>query len=274
MEKAIEIQNSTAGSGGKVGLSSRTVYNLVGVLSGIVLLAIWEVAGRAVNPLFASYPTQIAVELWKITTTGVLGPAILDSAMPFLTAMALAIVVGIPIGVALGQSILFRAAFGKYIIALYMMPIIALIPVYMLWFGLGFGVKVAIIFTMAIFPIIINTWDGVSSVPKSMVELGTTFLASPMQIIRLIVIPHTIPHIMTGIRLGLGRGIVAMIVAEFFTGVTGLGALIIMASNQFNTPGLFAPIIVLMLIGVALTQFVSYVEAKIAPWQKALSASK
>jgi ABC-type nitrate/sulfonate/bicarbonate transport system permease component len=249
---------------------SSFLQNLVGVGTGIVLLLVWELAGKSINPLFASYPSQIAQELWRTTADGTLPHAVVDSAGPFIVAFALAILVGVPVGVMLGRSVVFRAAFGNYIVALYMMPVIALIPIYMLWFGLGFLVKVAIIFTMSIFPIIINTWDGVSSVPKTMVELGQTFLASNRQIVFKIVLPASIPFIMTGIRLGIGRGIVAMIVAEFFTGVTGLGALIIMASNQFNTPGIFAPIFVLMLIGVGLTRLVGWAEHAVAPWQDSI----
>lgn len=257
---------------GEVVKQSPLLQSLVGIGTGVALLAIWELAGKSINPLFASYPSQIAIELWRISTGGVLLPAVFDSAAPFLTGFLLAVLVGIPVGIALGRSVMFRAAFGNYIVALYMMPVIALIPIYMLWFGLGFAVKVAIIFTMSIFPIIINTWDGVSSVPKTMIELGQTFLASKWQIVFKIVLPASIPFIMTGIRLGIGRGIVAMIVAEFFTGVTGLGALIIMASNQFNTPGLFAPIFVLMLIGVGLTRLVGWIENVVAPWQSGVKA--
>lgn len=251
---------------------SPLLQSLVGIGTGMALLVIWELAGKSINPLFASYPSQIAIELWRISTDGVLLPAVFDSAAPFLTGFLLAVLFGIPVGIALGRSVMFRAAFGNYIVALYMMPVIALIPIYMLWFGLGFAVKVAIIFTMSIFPIIINTWDGVSSVPKTMIELGQTFLASKWQIVFKIVLPASIPFIMTGIRLGIGRGIVAMIVAEFFTGVTGLGALIIMASNQFNTPGLFAPIFVLMFIGVGLTRLVGWIEHVVAPWQSGVKA--
>lgn len=254
-------------SSGETFRKSALLQGLVGIVTGAALLLMWELAGKSINPLFASYPSQIGLELWNIAVDGTLLPAIFDSAAPFLVGFLLAVVVGIPIGVALGRSVVFRAAFGSYIVALYMMPVIALIPLYMLWFGLGFAVKVAIIFTMSIFPIIINTWDGVSSVPKTMIELGQTFLASKSQIVFKIVLPASVPFIMTGIRLGIGRGIVAMIVAEFFTGVTGLGALIIMASNQFNTPGLFAPIFVLMLIGVGLTRLVGWIEHMVAPWR-------
>ncbi|MEC5293126.1 ABC transporter permease [Aurantimonas sp. C2-6-R+9] len=252
----------------------RFLNGLIGIGTGFLILIIWEIAGKEINPLFASYPTQIAAELWRMTTGGQLLPAILESMYPFLTAFVLSAAIGIPVGIALGRSLLFRAAFGNYIVAIYMMPVIALIPLYMLWFGLGFMVKVAIIFTMAIFPIIINTWDGVSAVPKTMIELGQTFLASRTQVVCKIVLPAAVPFIMTGLRLAVGRGIVAMVVAEFFTGVSGLGALIIMAGNQFNTAGLFGPVVVLMLIGVGLTQLVSFIENKVAPWQKSTSASK
>ena len=115
------------------------------------------------------------------------------------------------------------------------MPLVALVPLLVLWLGLGFAVKAAIVLLMSVFPICINTWLGVAAVPKSLIEVGKSFVAPDRVILRRIVLPATLPYIMAGIRLAVGRAVVAMIIAEFFTAISGLGAIIINSANNFDT---------------------------------------
>jgi ABC-type nitrate/sulfonate/bicarbonate transport system permease component len=241
------------------------------IISTIVILLIWEVLGRQINPLFASFPTAIAEAGWKMLLDGNIITAFITSVQPLIVGYALAAVVGIPIGLLVGRYRVLEAAFGIYITAGYATPLVALVPLFVLWFGLGFAVKVAIIFSLTIFPIIINTWAGVQSVPKSKIEVGTAFVASQSQIMRKIVVPATIPHIMTGLRLGVGRGVIGMVIAEFFTAISGLGALIIQTGNSFKTADMFVPIIVVMALGIGLTALVGVLERKVAPWHRSVT---
>jgi ABC-type nitrate/sulfonate/bicarbonate transport system permease component len=241
------------------------------IISTIVILLIWEVFGRQINPLFASFPTAIAEAGWEMLLDGSIITAFITSVQPLIVGFALAAVVGIPIGLLVGRYSVLEAAFGIYITAGYATPLVALVPLFVLWFGLGFAVKVAIIFSLTIFPIIINTWAGVQSVPKSMIEVGTAFVASQSQIMRKIVVPATIPHIMTGLRLGVGRGVIGMVIAEFFTAISGLGAIIIQTSNSFKTADMFVPIIVVMALGIGLTALVGVLERKVAPWHRSVT---
>src|SRR5262249_19275141 len=136
----------------------------------VVLLGAWEVLGRDINPVFGSYPSAIAEAFWQLARTGKLWTALLDSLRPFLLGYALAIVVGIPIGLVAGRFRAVEAAIGIYITAGYAMPLVALVPLLVLWLGLGFAVKVAVVFLMSVFPICINTWHGVTAVPKTLIE--------------------------------------------------------------------------------------------------------
>jgi len=147
---------------------------------------------------------------------------------------ALAIVVGVPLGLVTGRFRMLEAAIGIYITAGYAMPLVALVPLLVLWLGLGFTVKVAIIFLLSVFPICINTWLGVNAVPKTLIEVGKSFVASDSVILRRIILPATLPYIMAGIRLAVGRAVVAMVIAEFFTSISGLGAIIITSRQQFR----------------------------------------
>jgi NitT/TauT family transport system permease protein len=121
-------------------------------------------------------------------------------------------------------------------------------------------------------PITINTWRGVRSVPRSFIEVGTAFGASQRQIMRKIVIPATLPHVITGLRLGVGRALIAMVLGEFFTAVSGLGGIIITAGNNFDTNRMFVPIIVIMVLGVALTGLLDVLERRLAPWHHAIGS--
>ena len=142
-----------------------------------------------------------------------------------------------------------------------------MVPLLILWLGLGFAVKAAVVFLMSLFPITINTWLGVTAVPKSLIDVGRAFVASDAVILRRIVLPATLPYIMAGTRLAVGRAVVAMVIAEFFTTISGLGAIIINSANNFDTATMFVPIVVLMVMAIGLNSLIGLVEGWVAPWQ-------
>ena len=236
-------------------------------LSVAVLLGVWEFFGRDVNPVFGSYPSAIALAFVELVRTGQLGAALYESLRPFVVGYGLAIVVGVPLGLVIGRFRIVEAALGIYVTAGYAMPLVALVPLLILWLGLGFAVKAAVVFLMSVFPICINTWLGVTAVPKNLIEVGKSFVASDAVILRRIVLPATLPYIMAGIRLAVGRAVVAMVIAEFFTTISGLGAIIINSANNFDTATMFVPIMVLMVLAIGLNSLIGWVERRVAPWQ-------
>ena len=244
---------------------------VITVASVVVVLIIWEIFGRQINPVFGSYPTAIAAAFWELLISGQLGAALYDSLRPFVLGYGLAIVVGIPVGLVVGRFRVAEAALGLYVTAGYAMPLVALVPLLILWLGLGFAVKVAVVFLMSLFPIIINTWLGVVAVPKTLIEVGKSFVAPDLVILRRIILPATLPYIMAGIRLAVGRAVVAMVIAEFFTTISGLGAVIINSANNFDTATMFVPIIILMVMAIGLNWLIGWVERRVAPWQAEIS---
>src|SRR6185312_4432734 len=240
---------------------------VITTISLCVALALWEIVGRQINPIFGSDPSAIAEAFWELLRSGQLGAALYDSLRPFVAGYGLAIVLGVPFGLVIGRFRTAEASLGIYLTAGYAMPLVALVPLLILWLGLGFKVKVAVIFLMSVFPICINTWLGVTAVPKTLIEVGKSFVASDAVILRRIVLPATLPYIMAGIRLAVGRAVVAMVVAEFFTTISGLGAVIINSANNFDTATTFVPIIVIMLMAVGLNVLIGLVERLVAPWQ-------
>lgn len=238
---------------------------------GVVLLVLWQIIGSNVSPVLLTYPTAVAAEAQHMIADGSLPAAFGSSIQPFLLGYLIAMLVGIPVGLFVGRYRLMEAALGPYITAGYATPLVALLPLFIVWFGIGFTVKVAIVFTLTVFPILINTWRGVQAVPKSTIEVGLAFGASPGQIMSKIIVPGTLPHIMTGLRLGVGRAVIGIVIGEFFTAVNGLGGIIINSANSFNTARMFVPIIVVLLWGVVMTQLVGIAERKLAPWHMAMS---
>jgi NitT/TauT family transport system permease protein len=249
----------------------RMPRSLITALSVICLFGLWEWFGRDVNPVFGSYPSAIFWAGVALIKSGKLWVALLDSLKPFLAGYGLAVVFGVPLGLVIGRFRLLEAALGIYVTAGYAMPLVALVPLLILWLGLGFGVKVAIIFLMSVFPITINAWLGVRAVPKTLIEVGQSFVASNATILRRIILPATLPYIMAGLRLAVGRAVVAMIVAEFFTSIGGLGGIIINSANNFDTATMFVPVVVIVVLAIGLTAMIGTFEKRVAPWPAEMS---
>ncbi|NSY25310.1 ABC transporter permease [Agrobacterium vitis] len=202
----------------------------------------------------------------EMTLNGRLPTAFFQSMQVFFLGFAIATLSGISLGLVLGRSRSLEALFGFYLTAGNSMPMIAVVPLFILWFGLGFGVKVAIIAALSFFPICISTWDGVRSVPKSLVEVGRSFVGSRSAILFKIVLPASVPSIMAGLRLAVGKGVIALVIAEFLTSLSGLGGIILSAANNFDTAEMLAPIVVLLAFAVALNAVMLRLERFLAPW--------
>src|SRR5262249_17145725 len=154
-----------------------------------LFLIIWEILGRRTNPIFGAPPSAIFDAFLVLLYNGKLATALWQSLQPFLVGYGAAIVIGVPLGLVLGRFWVVEAAIGILVTGGYAMPLLALVPLLILWFGLGFAVKAAVIFLMSIFPICINTWLGVKSVPKTLIEVGKSLVASDAVILRRIVLP-------------------------------------------------------------------------------------
>lgn len=240
-------------------------------ISLVIFFGLWEILGRDVNPVFGSYPSAIAVAFYDILKDGTLLPAFYESLKSFMLGYVLSIVVGVPLGLVIGRYRVVEAALGVYVTAGFAMPLVALVPLLVLWFGLGVAVKVAVVFLMSVFPVIINTWAGVVAVPRSLIDVGRSFVAPDHVIMRRIILPATLPYVMVGMKLAIGKAVVAMIIAEFFTALSGLGAIIINSANNFDTATMFVPVVLLMVMATSLTWLIGALERRVAPWQSEIA---
>lgn len=242
--------------------------NLIRTVSVVIFLIVWEYGAGFVDPMFLASPSAIAKAFVEMVRTGELEAAFLQTMYPFVIGMTITIVGGIAIGVLMAELPWIEYILDPFVNALYAIPRIALVPLIILWLGLESVGKIAILVSVAIFPVIINTFAGIKDVRGSMIEVGHAYGATRLQIFMKITLPAIVPFIMTGIRLAVGLGIIGVIIAEFFTAVSGLGGLIVNYSNLFVTPKLFVPIIVVGVMGVILTELVVALEKRLSRWRQ------
>ncbi len=239
----------------------------------VIILVGWEIIGRYVltNPLFFAPLSEVVaagVHLWR---DGELETHILVSLTELLEGVAAAIVFGIAAGVGVGISQRTREYIEVYITALYATPLVAVTPLLILWLGIGVFSKAAVVFLTAVFPILINTASGVRATDAQLIEVAQSFCATRRQIIAKVMLPAAVPFMLTGIRLGIGRGIVGVVVGELFGAQAGLGYLIFTSGQTFDVPALFVGIITLAAMGVGLTLAAELVEHRALRWRRPVS---
>jgi NitT/TauT family transport system permease protein len=239
----------------------------VRLFSLFAFLVLWEFFGRRVNPILFTYPTAIVRAFAELVVSGELQSYMKESLLVLLYASVLSVIVGVIFGVVMGRFAIVEWATDIYVSALYSMPMVAMVPLIVLWFGFRVPAKVTIVFLFMVFPILLNTYQGVKDVDRNLQEVARSFCSSEGQLWRHLIIPSAIPFIVVGVRLAIGRGLVGMIVAEFYTSVTGLGYMIVRYANAFETDKLFVPIVVVMVLGVGLMWLAKWIEGRIAPWR-------
>jgi NitT/TauT family transport system permease protein len=241
--------------------------NVIRIMAVAVFFAVWEYFGRQMNPVFMVPPSAIFSAAVELTRDGTLLKAMMQSLLPFSVGLAITIVGGIAIGIVMAQWPILEYVLDPFVNAFYAIPRIALVPLIILWVGLEFGGKVTILVSVAIFPVIVNTYAGIKDVRGSMLEIGKAYGATPAQIFFKIVLPAAVPFIMAGVRLSVGLAIIGIVVGEFFTAISGLGGMIVEYANSFATAKLFVPVIIIALVGVVLTEFVVFLERRLSRWR-------
>lgn len=241
---------------------------MVRAVSVVVVILLWEYFGRDVNPLFLSYPSAIARAFVQLIGNGQFTQQALNSLHVYVVGLAAALAVGILLGLLMGRYRLAEYIFDPFVYALDATPRVALIPILLLWFGLGASAKIAVVFLSGVFPVLMNTFSGVRTVSSGLVEVGRAYGAGEGKIFTKIIVPASLPFIMAGVRLAVGRALIGIITAEMFAAVTGLGALLIRYSSALATDKFFVPVIFLALLGVILTRAVEILEKRFAPWKE------
>ena len=245
-------------------------HYLAGFLSVVGGLALWELVSRflVANALFLAAPSEIAVAIYNLARTGELWRDIGISAAEFALGYVIASVLGIALGLAMAASITAKQSLQPWVSGLYATPIIALAPLFILWFGIGIWSKVIVVISLVIFPVAINTEAGLRTTSERLIEMLRSFGATPRQIFLKVSLPSAVPFILAGLKLGIGRGLIGVVVAELFGSRAGLGNLISQSADAFNMPDLFAGVVILAFAGIVMTAGFGWLEGRLVPWTR------
>jgi NitT/TauT family transport system permease protein len=248
---------------------ARHEHALAGTFSVLVFLAFWEmsVALEWVNPLFTSAPSRIVSTGYEMFADGSIFPHLAVSGTEFLLGYGTAIAIGVPLGILMGWYGRINAVLDPFVSALYATPRIALLPLLMIWFGIGLMSKVAIVFLGAVFPILVNTITGMRTLNADFVKVARSFGASDRQIFLTVALPSSVPLLLTGLRLGLGHALVGIVVGEMYGATHGLGFLIATAGARFQTDKVMVGIILIAAAGVAMTELLRLIERRFERWR-------
>lgn len=244
------------------------------ILNLAIFFVVWELFARAefVNPLFLPTPTRMFGELGEAISEGTLQPALVASLRNFVIGMLLGCLAGIPVGLIMGSSRLANTILGPYILGLASLPKVAMVPLLILFLGFSNAATVTLVFFSAFFPIIISVMAGPKTVDQSLLRAGRVFGANKLEMYTRVILPFTVPFIISGINQGLTRGLIGLIVAEMFGGNRGLGYLVIRAGETFNSGLLYGILLCLVIISLFFVHGVRWIEAKIAPWRQTMQS--
>ena len=233
-------------------------------------LALWEFISRVVvgSKLFLAAPTQVVMAMIELTSSGEIWKHVWTSSLEFFLGYFVACFLGVALGLAMASSRAAKAALQPWVSGLYATPTVALAPLFILWFGIGIFSKVVVVAVLVIFPVTINTETGLLTTSKNLIETVRSFGASSRQIFFKVSLPSALPFIFAGFRLGIGRGLIGVVVAELFGARAGLGQLISQSAETFNMPNLFAGVTILAIAGIAMTSGFQALERKLIPWRE------
>ena len=251
---------------------------ILGSVAVILFLTLWEFMGGAlsaynpipflrINPMFMSAPSLIWKAGWELFGSGEIYNDLYVSGIEFFWGYFLSVAVAIPFGIGMGWYKKMAYVFDPFVNAMNATPRVALLPLIIIWLGIGIPSKVGIIFLGAVFPMLINARDGVKTTPQNLLNAARSFGASEWQIFKSVVFPSTVPFILTGLRLGVGRALVGVLVGELYAATAGIGFMITVAGATFQTDKVFVGILIFAGSGVFLTMILDRAERRFDKWR-------
>src|SRR5713226_8670803 len=249
---------------------------ILGTTAVVLFLATWEAIGNTfqlINPMFMSAPSLIWKAAVQLFGSGEIYNDLYVSGVEFGWGYFLSVIFAIPFGIAIGWYKRMAYTFDPFINAMNATPRVALLPLVIIWLGIGILSKVGIIFLGAVFPLMINTRDGVKTTPVNLLNAARSFGASEWQIFMSIVLPSTVPFILTGLRLAVGRALIGVLVGELYAATAGIGFMITVAGATFQTDKVFVGILIFALSGMFFMEMLSTVERRFDKWRPKVGAA-
>lgn len=241
-----------------------------GWISILVGLLLWEIAARLLleNELLIPPPSSVLRSFWSLLLNGQLKKHFVATLLEFAYGFSAACVIGVLLGYFMGLYKWFDDIMEPWIATLYSIPIITVVPLIIIWFGIGMISKVIVVFKITAVAIILNTAAGIKTLDPVWLELAKSLRLSGWETTYKIRLPGALPFIVTGMRLGVGRALLGVIVAELMAANAGLGYLLRDSSETWDSPKLFVTVVLLAVIGLVSFNLIKRFERRIAPWRQ------
>jgi len=259
---------------GSMGRPQKSFYQkhealILGGGSVLVVMAIWQACWAAgwISPLFFSGPSAIARQFREGLLHGTLLVDLSYSGKNFILGFLMAAAAGVVVGVVVGWYRTMRLVLDPFLNALYATPRIAMVPLIIIWFGIGMWSKVFIVFMSAFFPILVNTVAGVKNIDRDLLRAARAYCASDWQIFTTVTIPGSVPYILTGIRQGVALGLIGVVVGEMFGGSQGIGFMVAYGAQMFQTDTQFVGVLIIAFGGILLTWLAERLEKRFSRWR-------
>jgi NitT/TauT family transport system permease protein len=235
----------------------------------VAVLALWQLLSAlgALDPLIWSSPSRIWKAFRSMVSDGSLWTPLRESAELFAVGLTVSVVTGLVIGSVLGWYAKARAVFDPWVTMLYAMPGMALVPLLVVAFGSGFRTEVIVVWTVAVFPMIINVATGVAAIDRDHLQVARSYLATDRDVLRSVALPGAVPYVLAGVQQALALTLVGVVVAEYFVANDGLGGLILNASTQLFTANAYVGMLIFSLAGLALTGLLRRLERWLVKWR-------
>ncbi len=250
---------------------------ILGTAAVTFFLVLWELVGNTfqlINPMFMSAPSLVGKAAVQLFASDEIYNDLYVSGIELFWGYFLSAAVAVPFGISIGWYKKVAYIFDPFVNAMNATPRVALLPLVIIWLGIGILSKVGIIFLGAVFPILINARDGVKTTPVNLLTAARSFGASEWMIFKTVVLPSTVPFILTGLRLGLGRAIVGVMVGELYAATAGIGFMITVAGATFQTDKVFVGVLIFALTGMIGTELITRVEKRFDCWRPAVGATE
>jgi len=273
-EQLLDIRVAEASAAYKFYLNQEK--KILGTTSVIVFLLTWETIGNwsgLINPMFMSAPSLVWKAGVQLFASGEIYNDLRVSGLEFFWGFFLSMLVGIPFGIGCGWYKRMAYIFDPFINAMNATPRVALLPLVIIWLGIGILSKVGIIFLGAVFPILINCRDGVKTTPHTLLIAAQSFGASQWMIFKSVVLPSTVPFILTGLRLGVGRALIGVMVGELYAATAGIGFMITVAGATFQTDKVFVGILIFATTGMFCMEIIGRLETRFDTWRVKVGAA-
>ncbi|MEM0946121.1 MAG: ABC transporter permease [Pseudomonadota bacterium] len=239
----------------------------VATFAVLILLIEWGTRAGWISNLTLPRPSDVALTLWSLAKTGALWDHLAPSLSRFAVGSAMGVTAGIAIGVTIGLFSLARAGLVPLVAAIFPIPKIALLPLFVIWFGIGEGSKYALIALGTFTPTVVATYGAVDNVDRTLIRMGQSFGLSWTSIVRKIVLPGAMPGILSGLRVSLAIAIILLTAAEMIGARYGIGAYVLEAGSLYDLERLFAGVVILSTLGVVVNGILARFEARLLAWR-------